>query len=237
MAQNAVQDANQNFSPIFAQGTLGTADVKGTSGVVSGAADPATGAQYVYNLGPAGEVALGDIQGGTIDQITTGSIVVTAGTVVTTMGDLSGGTIDLLTTGSISNLAMVHAGTINSGTINAGTVTTQPYPASQVQPAFVIGTAAIGTLVAAAGAGNGIYPNSVILTAMSGTLDMCLSFGLGSTSNQVVQRGLYAPGQGVAISFDNPSFYGTANSPLTYQILSGAGTASWAVTYNTKGTP
>lgn len=200
---------------------------------------------FALNASGEGSVIVGTVPGiGVVSNLTNGSVRVTAGTVAQSgawnvTGTINSGTIDSVT--AVANLTngtvRVAAGTVNSGTINAGTVTVQPYPASQVQPAFAIGTAAIGTLVSAAGAGTGIYPNSVILTAMSGTLDMCLSFGLGSTTNQVVQRGLYSPGQGVAISFDNPSFYGTANSALTYQILSGAGTASWAVTYNTKGTP
>lgn len=213
---------------------------------------------FALNASGEGSVIVGTVPGigvvTTLSNLTNGSVRVTAGTVAqsgawSVTGTVNSGTIDSVTavanltngtvrvTAGTVNSGTINAGTINSGTINAGTVTKQPYPASQVLSAFAIGTAAAGTLVSAGGAGVGIYPNSVILTAMSGTLDMCLSFALGSTSNQVVQRGLYAPGQGVAISFDNPSFYGTANSALTYQILSGAGTASWAVTYNTKGTP
>lgn len=181
----------------------------------------------------------GTIQNGTLSvlsNLTNGSINVTAGTVaVTTPGTITSGSITIIagTIGTVASIAQVH----NAGTLQAGTITTQPYPASQVQSASFIGTGAVGTLVSAIGAGTGIYINSIILTAMSGTLDMCLSFALGSTTNQVVQRGLYVPGGGVALSFDNPSFYGTANSALTYQILGGAGTASWQVTYNSKGTP
>jgi hypothetical protein len=291
-------DGNQIPTMMGVVGTLGTADVQGTALSIPIGADPATGAAYVYNLGPAGSVSLGDITGGTIDQITNGSIVVTAGTVTTTMGDLSGGTIDLLTTGSISNLAMLHAGTItqvgtvqnigvvhNAGTlaggtiagagvvttvsnvtngtirvtagtvaqsgawnvtgtvangsiaVTAGTIKNEPFPATQVQPAFFIGTSAVGTLVSAAGAGIGIYPTSITLTPLSGTLDMCLSFGLGSTTPQVVARGNFVAGGGLTKDFSYPSFYATSNSPLTYQILGGAGTASWQVNYATKGTP
>lgn len=178
----------------------------------------------------------------TVSNLTNGTVRVTAGTInsgTINAGTITEGTLSLVTT--VSNLTngsvRVTAGTVNSGTINAGTVTSQPYPASQVLPAFAIGTAAVGTLVSAPGAGNGIYINSISLAAMSGTLDMCLSFGLGSTTNQVVNRGLYIAGGGIAQSFDFPSFYGTANSPLTYQILGGAGTASWQVNYVTKGTP
>lgn len=127
---NARQDNNQVFSVIGVQGTHGTADTMGTSKTVPLGIDPTTGAAYVYNLGPAGETTIGDIPGGTIDQISGGSIVVTAGTVTTTMGDLSGGTVDLITalaSGSVS----VIAGTVGTvGAIgqihNAGTIAALP---------------------------------------------------------------------------------------------------------------
>jgi len=65
--------------------------------------------------------AMGDLTGGTIDkvtEITGGSIVVTAGTVETTIGDITGGTIDLLTAGTITK---VEGGSI---VVTAGTVET-----------------------------------------------------------------------------------------------------------------
>lgn len=181
---------------------------------------------------------VGTLNAGTINTGTINSATVNAGTFTMTVGTLNSGTINsgTINTGTI-NAATVNTGTINSGTINAGTITRQPYPASQVQSAFAVGTGAIGTLVSAVGAGTGIYVNSIIMTPMSGTLDMCLSFGLGSTTNQVVARGYFVPGGGIVQSFDNPSFYGTANSALTYQILGGSGTAVWQVNYNSKGTP
>jgi len=133
---------NQQYSIIGVQGTLGTADTKGTAYTMPIGVDPSTGAAYVYNLGPAGSVSLGnitggtinrideigtlpaitmgDLTGGTIDILTDGTVgikgtVPISGTVVTTMGDLSGGTIDVLTTGSI----VVTNGTIASlGTVS-----------------------------------------------------------------------------------------------------------------------
>ena len=143
------------------------------------------------------------------------------------------GVVSALTSGTVS----VNAATISAGTINTGTIVNQPYPATSVLSAFAVGTGAVGTLVAAVGAGTGIYVNSLALVAMSGTLDMCLSYALGSTTNQVVARGAFPAGAGIAMTFPHPSYYSTANAALTYQILGGAGTASWAVTYNTKGTP
>lgn len=92
----------------------------------------------VHNAGTV--AALPDLPGGTIDQITTGSIVVTAGTVTTTLA-LDTGTI---TTGSLANIGYIHeigtmpaisigestGGTLdlitrvgNVGTLEVGTVT------------------------------------------------------------------------------------------------------------------
>ena len=69
VSESAHTDANQQFSVIGVQGTFGTSDVGGTAATVAFSGDPATGAQYVYNLGPAGSVTMGDITGGTINRI------------------------------------------------------------------------------------------------------------------------------------------------------------------------
>lgn len=197
------------------------------------------GAGTLNTLGTVSNILAGTIQNsGTVTGVGVVSAI-TSGTVsVNTPGTITSGSV-AITAGSVVGTVLTNqnSGTLNVGTINVGTFTNQPYPASQVQSSFAAGTALIGTLIAAAGAGTGIYINSLSLTCMSGTLDMCLSFGLGSTTNQVVNRGLYVPGGGIAMTFPHPSFYGTSNSALTYQILSGAGTASWQVTYTTKGTP
>lgn len=385
MALHSVQDGYQNFSQLFAQGTLGTADVGGTAGAVSGAANPATGAQYVHIL--AGTVTVGGggtqavsgtvstnqlsgtqnvgtvnsstintgtinnatvnastintgtinsatvnagtftanggtigiLQGGTVSvnmlsgTLNLGTIVNNGGSVAVTAGTINSGTMNAgtINTGTINsatinlgtvvgkdaigaattafpvfvggnnngtvrsfnmdtsgnagvnqqsgtqnvgtvnsstintgtiNAATINTGTINSatvnaGTINAGTTTLNAYPAQQVVSNGAVGTAAAGTLVAAPAAGVGVYVNSFNFTAMSGTLDMCLSFGTQLSGNQVIARGLFAPGGGIALGVTNPSYYGTAAAPLTFQIVSGAGSASWSVTTNNKGTP
>lgn len=136
-------NVNQVFSQIGVIGTLGTADAQGSSNTLPMSVDPSTGAAYVYNLGPAGTTTpagtqdvnviggtvtttMGDLTGGTIDELTTGSIVVTAGTVGTvgnigyiheigtmpaiSVGDITGGTIDEITNGSI----VVTAGTVGT---------------------------------------------------------------------------------------------------------------------------
>lgn len=241
-------------------GTLGTASGVGVVTTVSNITNGTIqNSGTVTGVGVVSAITSGTVSVNTAGTINSGSIAITAGTIgagtINTLGTVSNilagtiqnsgtvtgvGVVSAITTGSIvvtAGTMTQTTGTVNSGTINAGTFTSQPYPASQVQSAFAIGTAAIGTLVSAVGAGTGIYVNSLQLIAMSGTLDMCLSFGLGSTTNQVVSRGLFPAGAGIALSFPNSSFYGTSNSALTYQILGGAGTASWQVTYNSKGTP
>jgi hypothetical protein len=98
---------------------------------------------------------MGDLTGGTIDEITNGSIVVTVGTVSagtikvsngtidSFTADIPGGTIDMVsaiavatvTAGSIAVVAgTVSAGTINVGTIAAGSI------------AVVAGTVSAGTI-------------------------------------------------------------------------------------------
>lgn len=99
--------------------TVGTTTGMGTLAAVG----------QVHNAGTI--AALPDLPGGTVDQITSvsnlvkgtvtrvegGSIVVTAGTVVTTIGDLTGGTIDLITAlttvSTVAAIGQVH----NAGTI------------------------------------------------------------------------------------------------------------------------
>ena len=58
---NAAQDANKFPTQTFISGTAGTADVNGTAEVIRGGADPLTGAQYVYNLAPAGSLSVGSL--------------------------------------------------------------------------------------------------------------------------------------------------------------------------------
>lgn len=80
-------DANQNPSITGVVGTLGTADTAGTAKPLPIGVDPTTGAAYVYNLGPAGSVSLGNTPGGTINEIGTvlgvGGVVQVSGTVAT----------------------------------------------------------------------------------------------------------------------------------------------------------
>lgn len=50
VSESGHQDANQNFSVIGVQGTLGTSDIAGTAPTVPFGANPITGAQYVEQI-------------------------------------------------------------------------------------------------------------------------------------------------------------------------------------------
>ncbi len=176
--------------------------------------------------GTLGEIT--NLVGGTVTRLAQGSINVTAGTI--TAGSI-------IVTAGTQTTGTVNTGTINTGTINTGTVTLQPYPAAQVLSAGTTTNGTIGTLVVAAGAGTGIYVNSFSVNALSGTPEIVLSYALQAAGNQVVNRGAYPVGGGIAMSFPHPSYYGTANAALTWNTLANSGTFSLAVTYTTKGTP
>lgn len=153
MALNALQDSNQVYSAVFARGTLGTADLLGTSGVVAGGADPATGAQYVYNLGPAGSVSIGGTDPTAFQpvRLTDGTSFYNAtgaggGTIVR----VEHGTVELVST--VSNITngtiQVTAGTITSGSIvvTAGTVVNNGGTAGTVTGVGVISALTSGTV-------------------------------------------------------------------------------------------
>src|SRR3990167_8049750 len=72
-------DGNQVPTIMGVEGTMGTADTSGTARPLPVGVDPSTGAVYVYNLGPAGSVSLGDTPGGTLDEV--GTILGIGGTV------------------------------------------------------------------------------------------------------------------------------------------------------------
>src|SRR3990167_4301932 len=82
---NAAQDANKFPTQILGSGTIGTADANGTAEIVRGGADPTTGAQYVYNLGPAGTTSTA-ISGGTLNLLEAGTFSTTTAVAINTYG-------------------------------------------------------------------------------------------------------------------------------------------------------
>lgn len=128
VSESAHQDANQNYTALGVQGTLGTSDVAGTAPTVSFSGDPTTGAQYVYNLGPAGSVTLGNIPGGTLGSILGigGTVQVSGASAGTNVNIVTGTQQTLGTVGTVLGVGGVvqvnqATGTINTGTFNAGT--------------------------------------------------------------------------------------------------------------------
>jgi hypothetical protein len=253
---------NVTAGTIATLGTMGTLGLVNTvTNLTSGSVRMTVGTVTVLPNTPGGTLD----QVTTVSNLTTGSVRITVGT-ITVLPNIPGGTVDLVTTvsnltngsvrmtvgtvttGSIAvtagtvsagtiNTGTVNAGTINTGTINVGTVTEQPYPAAQVLSAGTTTAGTIGTLITAPGAGTGIYINSLSINALSGTPEIVLSYALQAAGNQVVNRGAYAVGGGIANAFPHPSYYGTAAAALTWNLLANVGTVSIAVTYTTKGTP
>jgi acylphosphatase len=218
----------------------------GTLGLVSSIANLVKGTITKVEGGTVGEVTLVPTVT-TVSNLTNGSVRVTVGTtvagtldLVTTVSNLSNGsvrvTVGTMAAGTV-NTGTINAGTINTGTINVATATLQPYPAAQVLSTGTTTSGTIGTLVAAAGAGTGIYINAFSLNALSGTPEIILSYALQAAGNQVVNRGAYVPGAGITESYPYPSYFGTANAALTWNVVAGAGTVSYMVNYTTKGTP
>ena len=145
-AESSHTDANQQFSLVAVQGTLGTADVTGSARTVPLGANPVTGALYVESTIAAGgggttvTVDHGTItitnpgSGGTFNNISTGTQQ-TLGTVgvvnnivtgtlaqVTSVSNLVSGT--LLSSGTTTGVGVVSALTTGSVTMTVGTVTT-----------------------------------------------------------------------------------------------------------------
>src|SRR3990167_3675315 len=97
---NAKQDANDFPTNTFVSGSIGSADVNGTAEIVRGGADPSTGAQYVYNLGPAGTTA-NTITGGTLNLLEAGTFSTTTAVAINTY--VTSGSIADTATGTIVN--------------------------------------------------------------------------------------------------------------------------------------
>ena len=97
--QPARQDSNQFPTNIYVAGTSGTA-AAGTEDIVQGRADPTTGAQYVYNLGPAGTTSTA-ISGGTLNLLEAGTFSTTVTAAINTYG--TSGSIADGATGTIVN--------------------------------------------------------------------------------------------------------------------------------------
>ena len=157
-------------------GTLGTADTGGTAEQLPFGVNPSTGAMYVQDLSGASGTSNVNVVGGTLGALTNGSINILTGTVnrvhdVGTLGSITNigvihnaGTIAALptlnittatiTTGSLSNLAMLHAGTLTTiPQVSVGTLPTLNLTTGTITTGSLSNVAMLnaGTVVASSG--------------------------------------------------------------------------------------
>lgn len=154
-------DANQVPTIMGVVGSAGTADIRGTALPIPVGVREDSGALYVYNLGPAGSVSLGDTPGGTLNLvIRVGNIgTIESGTVTTTLA-LNTGTITTIvagtqntlgTVGVVNNIVKGTVTALESGTLTALAVGTVGGKAASgaaavANPVQIAGTDAGGTI-------------------------------------------------------------------------------------------
>ncbi len=174
----------------------------------------------------------GTINAGTINTgtINTGTVVIPSGT-ITVLPNLPQGSINVtagtITAGSI----VVTNGTISHGTIDSGTVQLNPKPTIAVNSYGTTTAGTIGTLIAAPSAGSSIFVTSLDVSQVTGTAESVVSWGVVAQGNQVLSRGLYTVGGGIAKSYTPANSGSATGTALTFNLLSGAGTISYNVSY------
>jgi len=239
------------------QGTVaisgGTMQLSGTPNVTLIGGTLNAGTVTVGSISAIGQVHnAGTLAGGTLGQLTNGSIVVTAGTVtvgnIGTLGTLQSGTVSVNTPGTITSGSIavtagtvivtsgtVNSGTINSGTINAGTFRDDGRPARNLlsfATTITFGGSAFATLVGSAvvGAGTSLWVNDVSIVNNGGTQKYGVVFGSAINGSAVVAKGQFGPQGGIQKSFPMPVNAGMTNFDLN-AWAEGAGTADFVVSY------
>ncbi len=163
---------------------------------------------------------------------------------VTNIANLAKGTVTEV--GSVTAIGVIHtAGTVSAlpdlpgGTIDevtllkAGTVQVNPKSPTQIVNASALGTAgaaAFGTLSTASGAGTYHNATGLQIVVSSGTVDAYLGFGTAITGADVLARGQFTEGGGIARDFSSAIRSSGTNSEICYK-LGGAGTVFFAVNY------
>lgn len=120
---------------------------------------------------------------------------------------------------------------ISAGTIAAGTLQLNPKTSRNILSYGTSGTNAIGTLIGASGVGTYSWVSSLSLGVCSGTAEIVVSWGTQLTGTAVLERGVFVAGGGVSKDYTYAVNAGVSNSPLTWNIISGAGTISYSVKY------
>lgn len=253
-------DGNQVPTMMGVVGSAGTADTQGTSKSLPVGVDASTGAAYVYNLGPAGSVTLGNTPGGTLNLvIRVGNIgTLESGTITSTLA-LNTGTITTIaagtqntlgTVGVINNGTLAQVTTVNNltngsvnlltGTITSisnlakGTIQRDQTPVNIGTTLNAIGTtgaAVWGTLVASSGNGIKQYVSGAYVVVTSGTVDVAITnIGIGGSTG----AGVLARGQfvpgGGIQRTFDPNIASGTGGTIAYW-LGGAGTVSLGVDY------
>lgn len=231
-------DENQNNSIIGVQGTLGTADTKGTAPTLPVGVSP-EGAMYVYNIGPAGTTTpagtqdvnvvggtvvttMGDLTGGTLDIITDGTIgikgtVPVSGTVVTSAAPLPGGTLDILTNGSIvvTNGTIASVGTVPGiGVLADGTVAVKAGTIASVGTipgVGIVGNVNTGSIVVT----NGTIAAHAITNVQGGTIGILADGTLSQVGT--------VPGVGVVGNVNGGSIVVTNGTIASSGTVTGVG--------------
>lgn len=184
------------------------------------------------------QLTKGTITGLSKGTISAGTVQVSAGTVAS-VGTVPGiGTISAVgvihNAGSIAGLPDLPGGTVDEVTLlKAGTVQINPKSPTQIVTASALGTAgaaAFGTLSTASGAGTYHYATGFQIVVSSGTVDAYLGFGTAITGADVLARGQFTPGGGIARDPDPAIRSSGTNSEICYK-LGGAGTVMFAVNY------
>lgn len=177
------------------------------------------------------------LSAGTVSMINAGTLT-SLGTVpgvgvVTSVTNLVGGTLGILTNGTLSSSGTTTGvGVVTSVTnLAAGTVQSNPKPTIITNSFGTTTAGTIGTLVVAPSAGSAIFITSLDISAVSGTAEVVVSYGLAATGNQVVNRGLYPVGGGIAKTYAVPNSGSATGTALTYNILSGSGTLAYSLAY------
>lgn len=173
--------------------------------------------------------------GGTVAEITNGTLRITAGTItsVTSVASLLAGSINVIA-------ATINTGTINAATINAGTMKDDGRTGRDILSfGTVFGgtgtTAAYATIVSAPGASNYVWVNSISLKNPYGTVEAAIGFGTAVDGGSVLEKGVYGTQTGIGITTNYPKAVngGITNQPLVL-YKSGLGTIYANVTYFTS---
>src|SRR3990167_3362596 len=209
--------------------TVGTLTVMpnvpgGTLGLLQAGTISMLSAGTVSMLNAGTLTTIPNIPGGTIgvvSSLTTGSIAVTAGTVIMTNGTIGAGTV-------VVSAATIAAGTISArNTENILTYCTQ-FAATAAAYATLVGSASVGS-------GTSLYMQNFNLINPAGTVLALLGLGTALNGTSVLFRGILGTQTvgGIQKSWDKPVNAGMTNQDLVV-YLGAAGTVDVTVSYFIK---